>query len=323
MIKPEPEPIKLLVIIINYFSAALVKKLVEQLALQSLPNQVSISIICADNSISTDQHQILKSLSASSKIDIELLQNQYNQGFGTAINNSVNDKKFDFLCCINPDVSLFPQALFELLTHAIQHPTEGIWGGLTVDKNLKLDCRHAWQEPTLKNTSAWAFGLKRFIQNTEWQDGYQHMQENLNLPYPVDSVSGCFLLISAPTWQATHGFDTDFFLYSEEIDLCRRARSLGFQPTVVPKSKLHHTPHSTEESVRRIPKIYSAKLVYSNKHHGKPYHVLYRAIISFGALARAIVSLLKGQLNTSCVWYNIALSSLLHKHTNNHTTLKS
>ncbi len=59
-------------------------------------------------------------------------------------------------------------------------------------------------------------------------------------PYPVSGLMGCALMLSADLLRATGGFDADFFAYYEEIDLCLRARRLGFRVVCVPAARVWH-----------------------------------------------------------------------------------
>ena len=311
------DKIKLLIVTVNYFSASLVALLLEQLANQSLADNISLSVACIDNSASLDEENALERVAANSSIDFELIVSSVNLGFGSAINKAVGNKEFDYLCCINPDVSLRPNTLSELLAHSVADQDQGIWGGLTVDDQLEPDFRHAWQETTLKYTLGWALGLNRLIKDKSWQNDYRHMAGNSMQAYPVDSVSGCCVLISASAWRAVGGFDAAFFLYSEEIDLCLRARRLGFQPTVVPRAQLHHAAHSNQESTRRLKTFFSSKLLYASKHHGLLYNLCYRWLISLGAVLRMIKSLAKGRLKATRAWASLAGSSLFYRQNKN------
>lgn len=313
MSEPEKRSVNLLVVVVNYFSAKLVANLTEQLSNQRLPEQVKLSIVCADNSVSPDQKKTLLDLKEQAKIDFKIVLNSNNLGFGSAINNCAKGQDFDFLCCINPDVTLFSDTLLALLAHCIDNPEQGIWGGHTVNEQHKLDYRHAWQEPSLRNTLAWAIGLKRLISKPPWHDNYRHLADNALTPYAVDCVSGCCLIISAEAWQATGGFDPDFFLYSEEVDLCLRARQLSFQPTVVPNAKLTHKAHSLSESINRTNTIHSSKLLYASKHHGFTYNICYRLLISLGAIVRTMKSVFNGQLTAAKIWANLALTSIIYR----------
>lgn len=313
MTSSKPNSIKLLIVTVNYFSASLIAKLVDQLAKQTLPERVNLSAVCVDNSVSPEQQTVLERVKTEAPFEFKLVISPVNLGFGRAINKGLEGEEFDYVCCVNPDVGLLPDTLNELLSYCLKESGRGIWGGVTVDQQSEADFRHAWQEPSLRNTLAWALGLKRIIGHQLWQDNYRHMAQNMSQPYPVDSVSGCCIMISNPAWQALEGFDLDFFLYSEEIDLCRRARRMDFQPTIVPLCKLNHTSHSEQESTSRLLTIYSSKLLYASKHHGPLYNFCYRLIIVLGSLVRIFKSVIFGRIKTARAWASIAWCSLVYR----------
>lgn len=306
----ESKPIELVIVIINYFSAQLTANLVKQINLHGIPENIKTSIVCIDNSTNQVQTSILNKIKTNSICSFDLIISSKNLGFGNAVNTALNNRYFDFACTINPDVSLFKDSLKELLLHASNHYEQGIWGGLTVNAQMQADGRHAWQEPSLMNTLGWAISLKYLMRNPRWQDNYKHKLFITKDTYSVDCVSGCCLLISATAWQATNGFDSDFFLYSEEVDLCRRARELGYQPTIVPQAKLVHSPHKKSESINRIDFIYSAKLRYMKKHNSLFFNIIYRLIVTIGALIRAAKALLLGHISSSIVWAKLSLKVL-------------
>jgi len=95
-----------------------------------------------------------------------------------------------------------------------------------------------------------------------------HEQQKNLKHYSVDAVSGCFLLIDAHLWQALNGFDERFFLYSEEIDLCQRARAMGANPQVINAVQFKHVRGTTSHDFSRMKMLINSKLLYWQKHHG-------------------------------------------------------
>lgn len=325
MTKADKNTTKFLIVIVNYFSADLVEKLIKQINAQPYAEDFSITIACVDNSVDRGQYLALKKIKDASDNQMILTFNSCNKGFGNAINAGLQGQSFDFACFINPDVTLQANTLPLLLSHASKNVHQGIWGGLTLNQHLQADFRHAWQEPSLKNTFAWATGLGHVIRSPHWQEDYQHLAMNENQPYSVDCISGCCLMISNSAWQAIRGFDPDFFLYSEEVDLCRRARALGYQPTAIPEVQLTHAGHSSEESIHRVIVIFLAKIQYAKKHHGQSYTIFYRLLIAIGAFLRACKSLIQGRLNSTNVWLKLSAFSLFAniKHQQNQNQLRS
>jgi len=314
-------PLKLLIVVVNYFSANLISRLVSQLneqlsnadgthvQIDSLP--IHVSIVCADNSTTKEQQDELRAVQKNSKIELILQLNERNLGFGRAINQSVNKQEFDFLCCVNPDVTLSPNTISAFLSHAINNIHQGIWGCLTIGDQGQPDFRHAWQEPSLKSMFVWMTGTSNLFTNHYWQASYKYMEEVDSKTYPVDAISGCCFLISNQAWSETQGFDVDFFLYSEEIDLCRRARLSGFQPTVVSDAKIKHSAHAKNESVQQIKAVYLAKMLYASKHHGRIYNFFYKLLMLMGSILRVCKYSAAADFKIAKTWLWLAGQSMV------------
>ena len=84
----------------------------------------------------------------------------------------------------------------------------------------------------------------------------------------MDWVTGCCLLVRRACWEDLGGFDRDFFLYYEDVDLCRRARARGWSVWYEPALRaVHHRPLHTRAvspPLRLITR--HALLTYSRKH---------------------------------------------------------
>jgi len=302
---------RLCIVIVNYYTVDWVDELLTQISQQRLAQTVDLTVVCSDNSVCDKEYARLEQLQSKSQLNVMLVKQVSNLGFGAAINASIKGRHFDLLCCLNPDVTLLPDTLGELIRVSQEAWSNGIWGGLTVDKQNYPDGRHAWREPTLINTLAWALGVRGLLKLDALQDNYANLHRSMSrvttAPYSVDSVSGCCFCISSQAWFALRGFDEDFFLYSEEIDLCRRARQMGFQPTVVPTAKLRHLAHPAEQRVQRLGLIYRSKLLYASKHHGLVRNIVYRLTLLLGAALRALKALISGRFGLAHSWYRVGL----------------
>jgi len=290
------------VVVINYFSAKKTLSLIESISKTQLRN-ISVSIVCADNSNNESEQHVLNAYKAEKPEQLTLIFNSENLGFGKAINQAVAESSFDRLLLINPDVVLHKGALNHLLNASFDRPNEGIWGGVTIANNSQ-DFRHAWREPTLLQTFSWATGLKKLIKSPPFIDNYIN-QDNQKSAYPVDIISGCCLLLSHEAWNHTNGFDERFFLYSEEFDLCKRARTFGYQPTVIPACTLEHEISHTSSNTTRLSLLFNAKFYYIKKHHNLIYSLNYRLMTALGALTRSVLLFVSLKPNESRSWLTI------------------
>jgi GT2 family glycosyltransferase len=86
---------------------------------------------------------------------------------------------------------------------------------------------------------------------------------------PVDWVTGAALAASRSLFERLKGFDEEFFMFCEEIDLCRRVHDLGGTVLYVPEVAITHVGGATlSDNDLRVRWIAAGKVRYTRKHHG-------------------------------------------------------
>ena len=64
--------------------------------------------------------------------------------------------------------------------------------------------------------------------------------EDATVPGEAETLSGAFMMVRTDAWQALRGFDTSFFMYAEELDLCYRLRQAGYPVLMTPTAEIVH-----------------------------------------------------------------------------------
>lgn len=300
--------LELVIVIVNYFSHGQTCALIQQI--NSFCGDLNYKIICADNSC--DKGEALALESRQTDLGYTLKVNSRNLGYGTAINKALDGIRFHRLLVLNPDLVIERDTLRSLFNFSIKHPNNGIWGGVTTDKALQPDSRHAWRDPSILRGFFWAFGLHRVFVGSLFVDDYRWRGQIKDCV--VDSVSGCCMLISEEIWQKLSGFDERFFLYSEETDLCYRARKLGFQPTVVSSAKLHHRFVENTHRIKTLNLIFYSKVLFAEIHFSGLKANLYRLSLSIGAVLRALICFIRPKNHRrGAVWFGVAKNLFLNR----------
>ena len=130
----------------------------------------------------------------------------------------------------------------------------------------------------------------------------------------MDVVSGCFFLIDTKFWTELNGFDERFFLYSEEVDLCLRARHLGADPHIINAAKIKHARGTASHDRDRMKLLVNSKLLYWQKHHGNLKKGLMNYLYAFGYLWRGCVFLMIPQRRVQArSWIRLAFALLQNK----------
>jgi GT2 family glycosyltransferase len=226
-----------------------------------------------------------------------------NVGFGRAVNLAARRTSAPLLLLLNPDAEVRPGAIDVLIDLSRDHPEAGIYGGRTVAADGKPDGLHCWGLPSLWSLLCFATGLSVAGRGSKVFDPEAHGRWPDDRPYEVDAVSGAFLLITAAAWQRLGGFDEDYFLYAEDLDLCARARDAGYRPLVTPHAEVVHAlgASSAVRADRRVA-VLRGKATYLRKRWPMGRARLGLALLGLGVALRAAVARVLGAQMRSSEW---------------------
>ncbi|VEA72759.1 dTDP-Rha:alpha-D-GlcNAc-pyrophosphate polyprenol, alpha-3-L-rhamnosyltransferase [Serratia rubidaea] len=154
---------------------------------------------------------------------IDYISSGGNIGFGHGHNLAMSQYLADcdyFLIC-NPDISFSPKSLDKLYCFA----HEGLHQ--FVAPRIHYTCGRFQYSCRLLPTPANLL-LRRFVPSLgqKMDVNYELQRADYNQTFAVPSVSGCFMLIKSELLEALKGFDERYFMYLEDVDLCRRALQL-------------------------------------------------------------------------------------------------
>jgi N-acetylglucosaminyl-diphospho-decaprenol L-rhamnosyltransferase len=163
-----------------------------------------------------------------------------NMGFARAVNLAADHSDEDYLLLLNPDALLLPGSLCALLDFAGAHPQYGIYGGRIVDENGVTDPSSCWGAPTLWGLACFGTGVSTAFPRSRVfnPESLGRWQRDSVREVPV--ITGCLLLVRRSDFLAVGGMDPRFFLYSEDVEFCLRAKGLGLSSVVVPDAVIRH-----------------------------------------------------------------------------------
>lgn len=198
---------------------------------------------------------------------IELISLQENIGFARANNLASKQVTGDYILLLNPDTLILDNAIEKLVDFAKQYSESGIWGGRTVFSDGTLNRTSCFGKTTTWSLFCRTFFLSALFSkskffNYEMYGNWQH-----DTIEKVDVVSGCLFLITKELWNQLDGFDKHFFMYGEEVDLCLRAKKLGYSPMVTYQATIVHYGGASEKvHAEKLNKILAAKISLIKKH---------------------------------------------------------
>lgn len=269
---------KLSIIIVNWNTGPLLATCLRSVLseCQALASRGSSwEIIVVDNHSSDD------SLDAALALEkqfgqVILMQNRQNAGFARANNQGIRRASGDYILLLNPDTEVKPGAISALLGFMDAHPRAGAAGPhiLNPDGSLQTSCYPA---PTLPRELWYLLHLDLL-----WPFAQYPMKRwALDSARPVDSLLGACLLVRRSALGETGLLDEDFFMYSEEIDLCHRLRQAGWSLHWVPQARIvHYGGQSTRQVAGPMfLQLYRSKLHFFRKHNGRHAGWLYKLLL--------------------------------------------
>lgn len=219
--------------------------------------------------------------------DVNLIENHNNPGFAGANNQAIRQSYARYVLLLNPDTEVLPGALTKMLEFMEQSPKVGASGAriLNPDKTLQTSC---YPYPTLFGEFWRLFHLDVF-----WTHGVYHMQDwPVNVHRKVDVLLGAFLLVRSEVFDQIGLMSEDYFMYTEEVDLCYRIMKKGWNIYWVPQAEIiHHGGQSTRQVSRQMfIQLYKSKVLYFKKHHGIFSAFIYKLILLIASLTRLALS---------------------------------
>ena len=138
---------------------------------------------------------------------LEVVSNHAPLGFGENHNRALAGATEPLLCVLNPDVVLLPATdPFALLATAAQQPGVGCAYPVQLDENGRV------QDSERETPTPWSLWQRRVRRRKEMR---------------VDWVNAACLVLPRQVWMDAGGFDTEYFMYCEDVDLCLRLRLQG------------------------------------------------------------------------------------------------
>ena len=192
-----------------------------------------------------------------------------NNGFGRGCNVGLQLSKTPYTVFINPDAVVSPDALRTMIDFLDSNPRVGIVGPAILEGEADA-------EPTLQETGERATPASVLRSALPWR-----RKRPLSRPIKPGAagvrtgwVCGAVLMARTDLMQRLGGFDPRFFLYWEEIDVCKRAEGLGFEVWALGAAVAHHvggassSPDDTRLSGCVAKHYLQSRYYYMVKHHG-------------------------------------------------------
>lgn len=211
--------------------------------LASLPAATSLPmrVVIADNGGATPEQTAALRRTAEEH-GAEIVGDGTNLGYGAGANLAAADLTEDWILVVNPDIVFEPGCLDSLIEVSRQDAGAGCLGPriLNTDRSVYPSGRAL---PSLVRGTGHAM-LGKVWPSNPFSRGY-HDQVNVDQIREVGWLSGSCLLLPRTVWEQLGGFDDDYFMFFEDVDLGARVSKLGYRNIQVPDAVAIHEQGAT------------------------------------------------------------------------------
>lgn len=200
--------------------------------------------------------------------DVHLIANEDNRGFPAANNQGIAVAQGRYILLLNPDTEVMGDALATMITFADDHPDVGMIGPqlLNADGSVQSSRRRLPTLATAFFESTWLepYAPRRLLDRYYIQDRPDDAVQD------VDWITGAAMLARREAIDEVGPMDEGFFMYSEELDWCRRFGEAGWRVVYLPTAQIVHYVGKSSEQVVAARHIHfqTSKVRYFRKHHG-------------------------------------------------------
>ncbi len=278
------------IIIVNYN----VKYFLEHClcSVQKAIKEIDAEILVIDN-CSTDNS--LEYLSPLFK-NVVFVESKENIGFGKANNLGLKIARGKYVLFLNPDTLIQEDSLKKCLFVFEKDEKIGAVGARMIDGSGKFlkESKRAFPSPA---TSLYKlFGLSYLFPRSAIFSKYHlgHLSDREN--NEVDVLCGAFMMVKKDILDKTSGFDKDFFMYGEDVDLSFRIQELGYKNYYLADTTIiHFKGESTNKgSLNYVKMFYRAMEVFVKKHYGGARKSVFIFLIQVAIWFRALLSIFSG-----------------------------
>lgn len=259
------------ILIVSFNTRGVLRECLESIASESAGLNVEISVV--DNNSSDGSPEMIE----QEFPHVHLVRSKINLGFGAANNAALQGCRGRYVVLLNSDAFLCPDSLRLAVKHMDENPRAGLGGGRLVGRD------QSWQPsarmfPGILSDLTVMTGLASRYPHSRIFGHFDRTWADQSLASEVDWVPGAFSIIRSDVLDKLGFFDPAFFLYSEEVDLCRRIKSAGYQVWYWPDIVVIHIGGESSRQVKSLEMSSTgaqlvlwrmrSTLLYYRKHHG-------------------------------------------------------
>ncbi len=248
-----------------------------------LGDREEINVIVADNASQDD------SLAIVSDLSVTVIPLAENRGFAFGCNRGWQAGSAPAVLFLNPDARIDLGSVRQLVAVLDGNSSVGLVAPRIAaeDGSLEFSLRRF---PRLRSTYARALFLHRLFPLAAWSDEVVRDPTAYERSREAEWVSGACVLVRRVALERVSGWDEGFFLYGEDVDLCRRLWRAGYEVRYEPAAEAVHVGGASAPRAGLLPTLAASRIRYASIHRGRAAALLERIGVAFGELTHAALT---------------------------------
>ncbi len=283
--------VDLTVIIINWNSCTFLRECLE--SLEKNPPEFSFEVIVIDNASFDGSAEMVRREFPG----VRYIQSDENLGFSRGNNAAAATSAGRIFLFLNPDTKILGNALATMKECLDSHQDAGILGCHILNSDGSVQTSAVQAFPTILNQMLDADVLREWFPQSRLWGNAPLFSRGVD-PVIVDTVSGASLMIRRDVFEQIGGFSTNYFMYSEDVDICHKAHLAGWRTYYLPTASIiHYNGQSTKKKPSYFPNLMQqeSRFIYFSNMRGYLYAQCFRASrIPVALIRMAIIALLIG-----------------------------
>lgn len=262
------------IIIINHNTKKLVIQTINSII--STVKDADFEVVVADNSTDKDE----KYMSNHFRVKVIDIQNK---GFSSGCNLAATGALGDYLLFLNSDSILKENTVDRSLSLIKEDKDIGVLGvkQLLPDGSLDHGCKRGF--PTPLNSLYYFLGIDRIFPQSKRFGAYRQTFVKEDDVSDVDSISGAYMMIEKAFFEEIGGFDEDYFMYGEDVDLCYRIKKAGKRVVYCGDVSFVHIKGQSGINNRFVLKhFYKSMRIFYDKHYKDKYSRFVTFLVHLG-----------------------------------------
>ena len=274
------------IIIVNYNSSVWLKKALDSIYEYYIPySKYSVQVTIVDNASSDSSIKLIE----ENYPQINLIKAEKNVGFSAGNNIALRQSNADYIILLNSDTELIDKSKnIDILVDTLEKDNNiGMITPKLLLTNGKIDMACHRGEPSILDCFFYFFGFEKLFPKINFFTKYHLLHKDLNTIHEVDAITGACMITKLQYLKDVDFFDECFFMYSEDMDLCRKYREKSYKiiynPTVEIihhkyKSGLQSKNKKTNKNIKKH--FYNSFLLYYDKwYNNESYYKFLRPFI--------------------------------------------